>query len=123
MNGWTRWFGDEVKRLTNEACCKAVQKTGEVVLAAAKNEVPLDEGTLKDSGIVIMAAGNEPACCITFGGGQGTGFPIVPYAIRWHEHTANFQHGRKAFYLRDPFNRLAKQKLEEFIKEEMRNFL
>ncbi len=123
MNYWTSWLGDVLKELVNNASVSAVNKTGEVVLGAARNEVPLDEGPLLHSGIVIMAKANVPACCITFGGGPGTGYPVIPYAIKWHEHTANFQHGRKAFYLRDPFNRLAKSSLESFMKEEMRRFM
>ena len=57
--------------------------------------------------MVIMAPEPEPAGVICFGGGLGTGHPIVPYAIRWHENSANFQKGRKRFYLKDPYNRLA----------------
>ena len=120
---WTKWYGELAKTLVNQANVVAVNKTGECVLSVAKTQVPLNEGILEKSGIVIMAAGNVPACCITFGGGTGTGYPIVPYAIRWHENTANFQHGRKSFYLRDPFNMIAAKKLKEFIKDEMRRFM
>ena len=120
---WENWRGNLLINLVNQAAINGVKKTGELILFEAKKEVPLDEGTLQRTGIVIMAAGNIPACVITFGGGEGTGFPIIPYAIRWHEQNANFQHGRKRFYLRDPFNRLVEKTLKRFLKEEMRIFM
>jgi hypothetical protein len=120
---WTNWRGDELERLVNAALCRAIEKTGHVILQASQSEVPLDESTLMKSGIVRMAANNVPVGCISYGGGSGTGFPIVPYARRWHENPANFQHGRKRFYLRDPFNRIAQQTLNTMIAQEMREVL
>lgn len=116
---WENWRGDELVDLVNNGAIRAIKKTGEVILESAKREVPHDEGTLERTGIVIMATGNIPACVITFGGGIGTGFPIIPYAIRWHEEQANFQHGRKRFYLRDPLVRLAKSTLEAALLQEV----
>lgn len=110
--GWRNWRGDQLIRLINRGAVNAVEDTGNIIIEASKREVPLDEGTLRNTGIVIMAPGNIPAGCVTFGGGSGTGFPIIPYALRWHQVSANFQHGRKRFYLRDPFNRLAKSTLQ-----------
>ena len=121
--GWNNWRGSELERLIKQAAIRAVNKTGEVVLEASRREVPLDEGILQHTGIVIMASGNIPACVVCYGGGSGTGFPIIPYAIRWHEEQANFQHGRKRFYLRDPFNRLAKTTLQKALKEEIGGIL
>jgi len=43
--------------------------------------------------------------CLSAGGGNGTGFQKVPYAIKWHEEEANFQKGRKNNYVRDPVKR------------------
>lgn len=123
MGGWRNWRGDELKQLTLKAVLRAIEKTGNVILAETKKEVPLREGTLERSGIFIMAANNIPNGCISYGGGSGTGFPIVPYAIKWHELDANFQRGRKRFYVRDPFVRLVKVTLERAIAIEMRNFL
>jgi hypothetical protein len=116
---WENWRGDLLINLVNQAAINGVKKTGEVILEEAKKEVPLDEGILQHTGIVIMASGNIPACVVSFGGGNGTGFPIVPYAIRWHEEQANFQHGRKRFYLRDPFNRLVQSTLQTALMQEM----
>lgn len=120
---WQNWRGNELINLIGNAAVNAVKKTGEIVIEAGKREVPLDEGILQHTGIVVMAANNLPACCATFGGGPGTGFPVIPYAIRWHEEQANFQHGRKRFYLRDPFNRLAERTLQNALLQEMGSFL
>jgi hypothetical protein len=120
---WKNWRGNELMRLLNNGAVRAVNKTGEVILAAAKTEVAHDEGTLENTGIVVMASNNIPACVVTFGGGPGTGFPVVPYAIRWHEKQANFQRGRKWKYLRDPLNRLVESTLQAALLHEMRLFL
>jgi len=121
---WTNWRGDELLSLVNGALRKAAEKTGNVVLQVSKGEVPLDESPLMRSGIVIMAASNVPACCITYGGGAGTGFPVIPYAVKWHEKQArHFQHGRKRFYLRDPFVRLSKVTFQSSILTETRGFM
>lgn len=120
---WENWRGDELMRLLNTAAVNAIYKTGEVIVAAARTEVAHDEGTLENTGIVVMAANNFPAGVVTFGGGPGTGFPVVPYAIRWHETQANFQRGRKWHYLRDPLNRLVERTLTAALMQEMRSFL
>ena len=101
--GWRNWRGEAVTRMVKEALNKAKIDTAEIILTESKKEVPLDEGVLERSGTVVKRRNNV---FISYGGGHGTGFPIVPYAIRWHETQANFQHGRKWKYLRDPFNRL-----------------
>lgn len=120
---WKNWRGNELVQLVNKASIDAIKIAAEVVLQAAKQEVPLDERTLQDSGTIVMADGNIPALVICFGGGAGTGYPVVPYAIRWHEKSANFQHGRKRFYLRDPLNRLIENALKKAIKQEMGRIL
>ena len=103
---WKNWKGPQLVASVADGNREAVRKTCHVVLEASKEEVPLDEKTLMDSGIVLMAPDGSAEGCISFGGGVGTGHPIIPYAIRWHENSANFQKGRKHFYLKDPFNRL-----------------
>lgn len=120
--GWKNWKGNELKRLIDGAGRQAVRDTCEVVLEAAKTEVPHDEGTLERSGRVVMAP-EGPAGVICFGGGPGTGHPIVPYAVRWHENNANFQKGRKRFYLRDPYNQLAAPTLKKALMFEMGEIL
>lgn len=118
--GWKYWRGDDLMYRVDEAGREAVKHTCYIVLEAAKQEVPHDEGTLMRSGMVIMAPrGEGPAGVICFGGGLGTGHPIVPYAKRWHENSANFQKGRKRFYLRDPVNRLGEQTLRRALEMEL----
>jgi hypothetical protein len=121
--GWTRWNGPQIVRNVENASIRAVEKTGYVVLTASKQQVPLDEGFLLRSGIVIVKHENIPIAIICFGGGPGTGHPRIPYAVRWHETQANFQHGRKWKYLKDPFNQLASRTLIEALKQELRGIL
>ena len=120
-SGWRTWNGEQVNRVVKEACRKACDKAGHVVLTASKEEVPLDESPLMRTGIVLMKwQGSNPVAVICFGGGAGTGFPRLPYAIKWHENDANFQHGRKKNYLRDPYNRLGSSSLKNALQEELR---
>ncbi|OFW61771.1 MAG: hypothetical protein A2Z35_05940 [Actinobacteria bacterium RBG_19FT_COMBO_36_27] len=120
---WTRWNGPSIKRKIREATINTVVKTGDVVLSASKQEVPLDDGFLLRSGIVVLKHDNVPVAIISFGGGPGTGHPQIPYARRWHENQANFQHGRKWKYLKDPFNRLASSSLTRILEAELRRIL
>lgn len=107
-SGWTKWEGDRLIREMQNAHTQSAMDAAHVVLEQAKNQVPHDEGTLQRSGMVIpVSDGKRLGFAITFGGGPGTGHPIVPYAVRWHEKRANFQKGRKHRYLVDPFNRYA----------------
>ncbi len=117
--GWRNWRGRQLLSAVDAAGREAVRKTCYVVLEAAKQEVPLDEGTLMRSGMVLMAPDNSPQGLICFGGGAGTGHPVIPYAVRWHETPANFQRGRKRFYLRDPFNRLVGPTLTTALGQEL----
>lgn len=121
---WTSWNGPRITRNVLEACTRAVDKTGHVILTASQSQVPIDEKTLLGSGIVILK--NEsgvPIAIVSYGGGAGTGHPKVPYAIRWHEEQANFQHGRKWKYLKDPYNRLAGPALLRNLEQELRGVL
>ena len=117
--GWNRWNGDEILKTVVQGSTKAVRKTCNVVLTASQNEVPLDEGFLLRSGIVIIRYRKNPVGIISYGGGPGTGNPKIPYALRWHENMANFQRGRKWKYLIDPFNRLAGPSLLTFLYQEV----
>lgn len=118
--GWTYWRGEELKANMFKAEFSAVKKTCDAILEIAKNEVPLDEGTLMRSGVVLMAPQALAASgIISFGGGPGTGHPIIPYAKRWHENSANFQRGRKRFYLKDPLNKYASAILKKALEQEI----
>lgn len=105
--GWENWNGDELIRRVNEACLESIYKTCEGVGAIADSEIPLNEGPLKNSKTIKTEMRKNPRGSISYGGGRGTGKPKIPYALRWHQQQANFQHGRKRFYLRDPFNKTA----------------
>lgn len=120
---WTRWNGRQISNIVKTASEKAVAKTGEVVLTASKQQVPLDEGYLLRSGVVIVKHEEIPIAVISYGGGSGTGFPRIPYAVRWHETQANFQHGRKWKYLRDPFNQLGSRTFLQVLSQELRSVL
>ncbi len=121
--GWKNWRGRQLIGAVNAAGREAVHKTCHVILEAAKQEVPHDEGTLQRSGTVLMAPDGSAQGLITFGGGPGTGHPIVPYAVRWHENPANFQKGRKRRYLADPYNRLVGVILPKALQMELGRLL
>jgi len=120
---WNQWNGDNINTLVENACVRAVDKTGHVILTAAKQQVPLDEGFLLRSGIVIIKHKKIPIAIISFGGGPGTGHPKIPYALRWHETQANFQHGRKWKYLKDPYSRLGARTLILALQDEIGGIL
>jgi hypothetical protein len=101
--GWKNFNTDNAKKAVNDAHERAVSKTLDVIGEASRQQVPFDEGTLANT---LFKEVRDGVGIISFGGGEGTGLPRVPYAIRWHEDTANFQRGRKNQYLRDPFNAL-----------------
>lgn len=112
---WKKFNTSVAVRAVNEAQARAVSKTLDVIGEAARQQVPLDEGTLANT---LHTEVRDGVGVISFGGGEGTGMPRVPYAIRWHEDTANFQRGRKSQYLRDPFNALVSPTYARFIAQE-----
>ena len=101
---WKTWNGRTVLQAIDNAHAKSLKMASDEVMRHARQQVPFDTGHLARSGVVIQSAATPLQINISFGGGAGTGFPEVPYAIRWHETEANFQQGRKKNYLRDPFN-------------------
>lgn len=115
MSRWKKWDIKNAKNVVDNANERAIRSTLEVIREQAIGQVPLDEGTLQNSAFVDFQDG---VGIISFGGGDGTGVPRVPYAIRWHEENANFQRGRKSQYLRDPFNALASETYKKFIAQE-----
>lgn len=69
--------------------------------AVSKEQVPLDQGPLKNSCFVDVAED----------GASGTVSYDTPYAVRQHEETGyHHQRGRKAKYLEDPANDRAVQR-------------
>lgn len=99
---WTKWHGDSLDKQTIGAIETALLQTAEAIGALSDQQVPHDEGMLQASKFIKVNPSDRSEVSISYGGGVGTGFPRVPYAVRWHENQANFQKGRKWKYLRDP---------------------
>lgn len=74
---------------------KGIRDALDHLASVSKEQVPLDQGPLKNSCYVDVAADGK----------SGTVSYDTPYAVVQHEHT-EFQHqrGRKAKYLEDPVN-------------------
>ncbi len=99
---WKVWNGDRVIKQFEEACGASVHEAVEATGDYADNhEVPHDTGYLIRSKHVQR---DGTTTYIGYGGGGVTGYPIVPYALRWHFNHANFQKGRKSRYLIDPMH-------------------
>ena len=101
MNGWKTWHGERVERQVRRATTEATRKAVEAAGMVMDQQVPHDEGILQGTKTIKV---DEKAgkVAIGYGGGVGTGHPIVPYTLKWHETPANFQKGRKHNFVRDP---------------------
>ena len=117
---WVNWNGNILNQRIDSAINKGVKRTLDNIKAQSLQEVPHDEGWLQESIQVFM---DDKKGIISAGGGGGTGFPKVPYAVKWHEKDANFQKGRKRNYVRDPLNQVGAKKLIPNISKEMRAVL
>ena len=113
---WKNWKGDQVSAALRQANRRAIKITLEEIGSKADQQVPLDEGTLLRSKFIEVEGESG---VISYGGGAGTGHPKVPYAKRWHENSANFQHGRKKRYLADAFNKNASRIYKNALKNEL----
>lgn len=84
-----------VKSVTKQCTKKGTWSALDHLAAVSKEQVPLDQGPLKNSCYVDVADD----------GSSGTVSYDTPYAIVQHENT-QYQHqrGRKAKYLEDPAN-------------------
>lgn len=84
-----------ISRITKQCTKKGVWSALDHLAAVSKDQVPLDQGPLKNSCFVDVAED----------GGSGTVSYDTPYAVVQHENM-QFQHqrGRKAKYLEDPAN-------------------
>jgi len=114
---WKEWNGDECLELIVKACGVGIDEWLELVKSISQREVPLDEGSLmKSCYIMSKISKTKIDGSISYGGGSGTGIPRIPYAVRWHFEDANFQHGRKNNYLKDPtYNNISK--IQDFCKK------
>lgn len=84
-----------IKNLTKECTKKGTWSALDHLAAVSKEQVPLDQGPLKNSCYVDVSED----------GSSGTVSYDTPYAVVQHENT-QFQHqrNRKAKYLEDPAN-------------------
>lgn len=91
----------KINRITSQCTKKGTWSALDHLAAVSKDQVPIDQGLLKNSCYVDVAED----------GSSGTVSYDMPYAIPQHEHT-EFQHqrGRKAKYLEDPVNDPAVQR-------------
>lgn len=87
---------------------KGIRDCANLLLEESRKQVPLDTGALSRSGTVESE------------GLSATVSYDTPYAVRWHETKANFQHGRKKKYLEDPCNDPAlKARMLEYLKNDI----
>lgn len=113
--GWTEFHGEKLKKLTHEQVKEALVETGQATLAESQKLVPLDESTLQNTGMTKVNPNNNHEVVISYGGGFGTPYTRVPYAVKHHEVPQNFQKGRKHNYLKDPVNNFAPTALKKIL--------
>lgn len=117
---WKVWKGEEIENILNEICEQAITETLNSVGNTTDSIIPLDEGPLMNSRFEkTRKTKTQNQGYLSYGGGSGTGKPKLPYAIRWHENNANFQHGRQSNYLRGPFNRIAGRKIKSLLSSKI----
>lgn len=114
---WRNWKGKRLKQQTRHAMGQALVRAGEATKSEVLKIVPHDEGTLQESVMVIQNPRNKLQVVLAAGGGPGTGFPPVPYALRHHEIQSNFQKGRKKNYVRDPITQFAPAAVTKELKK------
>lgn len=96
-----------------KAALKGTKKLGENILGESQKLVPVDSGTLKESGVVSL---DKSAQVVTISYN-------TPYARKQHEdNTLNHPNGGQAKYLEQPFNERA-SKLESFVGDSIHKAL
>jgi len=104
--------GIDIKTLQNwdlpreqiiKSALRGAKKLAEVILAESEKLVPVDTGTLKDSG-TVQTNSKKQYIEISYN---------TPYARRQHE-----EHSSKAKYLERPFNEKAKE-LSHYVETEL----
>ena len=84
-----------ISQITKAGSKRATWMALDYLASVSKDQVPLDQGPLKNSCYVDV---NDD-------GSEGTVSYDTPYAVAQHENTwYNHQRGRKAKYLEDPVN-------------------
>lgn len=93
----------------DKAALKGVRKLANVILGESQKLVPVETGTLKDSGTVSLDKQNKIAT-ISYN---------TPYARKQHEdNTLNHPRGGQAKYLERPFNEKSDE-LETYVGNEI----
>lgn len=87
-----QWDASKALRTAAQGGSHGLYEYATLVLDESRKQVPLDTGALSRSGMVSI---DGLAATVSYD---------TPYAVRWHEEQANFQHGRKNKYLEDPCN-------------------
>lgn len=92
MKARVEWDDRAVRAVIQSGGSLAVRSAAHMLLDESRKQVPLDTGALQRSGAVDS---NGLSATVSYD---------TPYAVRWHEHNAHFQRGRKKKYLEDPCN-------------------
>ena len=105
-----------IQNVTKRSRKKGTWAACDHLLTVSKQQVPLDQGPLKNSGAVDVADDEQVpldhnplmksgAVDVADDGSQATVSYDTPYAVRQHEELSyRHQRGRKAKYLEDPCN-------------------
>jgi len=97
MTVFMKWNGSEAKAKAQMGAERGLYLWAEEVLTEATKQVPLDVGTLQDSGQAHAPEGGTLRAAVSYN--------APPYDIYQHEAMDwNHQRGRKAKYLEDPVN-------------------
>ena len=103
---YVNWYPEVAIEILKAGGEKAIYQAANYLLDESRKQVPHDQGILEGTGTALAD------------GFSATVSYDTPYAIRWHEHNANFQRGRKMKYLEDPCNSPAvKARIIEFLQE------
>ena len=92
---------DRIERGIDDVVAGSLYRWGERVMTESKEqEVPVDTGTLRSSGMVELERnGSVISVALGYGGAASN------YAIAVHETNKNYRGGRKWKYLEDPIKR------------------
>lgn len=105
---WRNLRTRSIERAFGDAQFGAIRRTLELVGAESDLQVPIRTEDLRRTKLISMDDDPfSPSGAISYGGGRATGLDRAFYAIIVHERPARHDGGRKAGYLRDPFEAIA----------------
>lgn len=120
MSGWKTWRGNEIMQGVKQNTEQALKIAAEVTGEQSDQLVPLDTGQLKSSKVISIG---DMKVVISYGYGNTTGKPEIPYAVKWHEVSADFQRGRQKNYLRKPMKTTAPGALRKALIKQLGGYL